>query len=61
MTEKEILEKEFIQFIGNADAMEKWLKVLGDAFWQSHNLGYCDSMANREMSGRVMRANGYLK
>lgn len=33
--------------------MEAKRKALRDSFWRSHNAGYCDYMAGREMGGEV--------
>ena len=46
-------EKKALSYLINADmTKEQKLKALGDAFWQAHNSGYCDAMANRLMAGQ---------
>ena len=36
-----------------AAKIEEKLKALRDSFWRSHNAGFCDYMAGREMGGEV--------
>ena len=47
------LEKELSFLIKPGMTTEKKLKALNDSFWRSHNSGFCDYMAGREMGGEV--------
>ena len=49
----EKLEKELSFLIKPGMTLEEKLKALRDSFWRSHNAGYCDHMAGREMGGEV--------
>lgn len=50
------LEKELSFIIKQGMTTEEKLKALNDSFWRSHNSGYCDYMAGREMGGEVSGA-----
>ena len=47
------LEQELSYLIKPGMTAEKKLKALNNSFWRSHNAGYCDHMAGREMGGEV--------
>ena len=49
----EQLEKDLSFLIKPGMTTEEKLKALRDSFWRSHNAGFCDYMASREMGGEV--------
>ena len=51
----EQLEKDLSFLIKPGMTTEEKLKALRDSFWRSHNAGFCDYMAGREMGGEVSR------
>ena len=48
-------EKDLSFLIKPGMTTEEKLKALCDSFWRSHNAGFCDYMAGREMGGEVSR------
>lgn len=46
------LEKELSYLINAAMTTEQKICRLSDAYWQAHNSGYSDAMANKLMSGK---------
>lgn len=51
--EIEKLEKMLRYLIRPDMTLEEKIKALKNSFWRSHNSGYCDYMAGREMGGEV--------
>ena len=47
------LESELSFLIKPGMTLEEKRKALSDSFWRSHNAGFCDYMAGREMGGEV--------
>ena len=47
------LEKELSFLIKPGMSVKEKLDALSGSFWRSHNSGYCDHMAGREMGGEV--------
>lgn len=47
----EKLEAELSFLIKPGMTLEEKRKALSDSFWRSHNAGFCDYMAGREMGG----------
>ena len=49
----ERLENELSFLINSNMTVSEKLKALEDSFWRSHNTGFCDYMAGREMGGEI--------
>ena len=45
------LEKELLYLVNDTMTTEQKIKSLSGAYWEAHNTGYGDAMANKLMSG----------